>query len=296
MNIAVYRQTHSECGPEISPLIVPAIVEQLNGDVKLDTPIRIPGFEELGPEGHYHQVNDEFGGEVIWIRGLNDHNDFVPLATRQIMSRVGYLYDLDPEGDLICAWQPNPHRFQMAAAENRVPIEFNQDGSGGSSATGQKIYISSIMRNKHPVKLDRMPWYEHDTNTDHLPAVIVCGDDLFDYINSSRFPVSVKGDAYDRFSSRLSLALKYLALGETDSYQDVMQAPYNYLKRQDLKETIQLTSAPDTEIYLKAHTDDPPRCADLEGALIAGIKRLGLTLPKDSIQHLGLGDQLALVA
>lgn len=288
--------TYSAIGPNLSPLLLDAMIEQLPAPTNGQP---VESLKVALDMGIHHVVDDEFGGEVIDMSECTPDRagtyGFTSPAIQQAMSLVGFRFVHDANGKLAKVLYPNPERLQRASAANHISIAFTDDARGYGKVTSQREYARKVLDKKHPVSINNWYNYQHDIGIDHLLAAVVCGDAIFSVINSAAVPLNFKTHAYDRFTVDAGQAIRALAEGDLEKYAKIMgksASESSYHRYMDQKLTQHYPGLP-TKLYrstekewgggTKAHAYTPKI---FEAAIQEGIERLGLEIPSESHAYL----------
>jgi len=186
-------------------------------------------------------IDDQYGGQVFTIfngdhnaktenlyskvEGIDFRNFTDSKGVRDILSKVGFIYDYDQEGNLSNVLYPEPSRLVNACRKNNIPIELSGVSTFKNTRIPEALYQSIILRGKHPVGTASLSSYMHDIKFDHIPAVIVLGDNLFDIFRSNLFldeQVEL-ADKYDTFTSEVSHAIRFITEGNQSEYNRIIE-------------------------------------------------------------------------
>ena len=171
-------------------------------------------------------VDDIYGGQVYQHK--DPRPNFVSAFASspqmsKLMETVGFKYIYDEDGTtMIDVLVPDPDRIQKAADMTGVPIHFEPGGKDGGSRLSAERYAEIVDSGHHPVGTESQFYYEHDIRTDHIPAIIVCGEELFTIFRTGSKYYSGKAHAYDVFTSQISTALMNLFAGNTEEYDRII--------------------------------------------------------------------------
>jgi len=131
------------------------------------------------------------------------------------------IYD-DDGTTIIDVLVPDPMRLQKAADTLGIPIHFEPGGRDGGSRISAERYAEIVDSGHHPIGTESQMYYEHDIKVDHMPALIVCGKELFSIFETGSKYYEGKAHAYDIFTYNISKALKCLFAGDTEEYQRII--------------------------------------------------------------------------
>ena len=170
------------------------------------------------------EVNDIYGGRVF-LANRDQIRRFTTLQMRELMEVVGFKYDIGEDGESIEALlMPDPVRIKAATTLNDIPILFSSDNQGNNSRISANEYASIVASRYHPVGDSTLSYYSHDITVDHLPAVIVCGEDLFKIFETGTQYFEGEAHAYDSFTSSITSAIRCLFEGNMEQYEMIIRA------------------------------------------------------------------------
>ena len=168
------------------------------------------------------EVNDIYGGRVF-LANRDQIRRFTTLQMRELMEVVGFKYDIGEDGESIEALlMPDPVRIKAATTLNDIPILFSSDNQGNNSRISANEYASIVASRYHPVGDSTLSYYSHDITVDHLPAVIVCGEDLFKIFETGTKYFQGEAHAYDTFTSQITNAIESLFKGNKEEYESLI--------------------------------------------------------------------------
>ncbi len=172
-------------------------------------------------------VDDKYGGSVYSIIGTETTKDtlerFAIPEIRQILSVVGTMFEYDDAGNVTNVMFPTPDRLQSSIEANNLPVVLESINGGEYGRINQNHYASVVMKGQHPVGTTKRFYYEHDITNDHMPAVVVCGAELFDLILSRTSNERNVADLYDIITSNITNGLRSLFTGDIERFEQCVE-------------------------------------------------------------------------
>lgn len=157
---------------------------------------------------HPRRVEDEYGGRVFSVGRPSFPPPYSSVEMRRILEFAGMQFAYDVNGTVSDILSPDTERLQRALAAQGVSVGL-QAVSTVSGTIPSQLYQATIRGRRHPVGTADLGLYAHDTGVDHMPAVIVYGDPLFDLVLWHANDDSL-GSVYDSITSNTSCALQLL--------------------------------------------------------------------------------------
>ena len=166
-------------------------------------------------------VDDEYGGRVFDPKHRNSLDGYYILDQfRVIMDQVGVIYN--PDSGII--QMPDTERLSAICEANEIPIILEEDARGEGGRIPEHTYARDVNGGAHPVGTNSVDYYEHDVKSiDHMPAVALLRDDLFDSFSKGTDYNGGVANAYDCFTSDITIVLRNLFNSE---YEEVQMALY----------------------------------------------------------------------
>ncbi len=173
----------------------------------------------------YMSVNDALGGGVFFHPELIDseataHSD--NLIIRAIFKSVGFTFHDDRYNDhemrAVTVGIPDGERLIKAAKQHAIPITLVDELEPIGQATPVKTFVDNYRAGLHTVGTAELDLYIHDVGFDHLPAIIVCGNDLMDIFSTipqaqDDYEYSLQGQWLDNATSDISEGVLWKVLG-----------------------------------------------------------------------------------
>lgn len=223
-------------------------------------------------------VDDVYGGRVLAYAWANP--DYRYEDVRKVLQAVGFTFEREHEGRM-ADYQPGTPdtvRLQAAAARNRVPLMLIAEASDSGNIPASRY--AAVVRNLcHPVGVANIDSYNHDTAYDHMPAVVVGGQNLLRLIRH------VAGRAAKKdveISKRYDLATTYVSgalLGLLGNYSTEGDSANYYVDDEITLAARHMLGFRDWARGLsrrdKAHVNDV--ADDLRLVLTSGLQRMGIS-------------------
>jgi hypothetical protein len=194
----------------------------------VDPTMRMPvdPIDRIIEGNHPLAVDDVYGGQVYQNKGSRDYSISEFTSSPQmskLMETVGFKYVYDEAGtNIIDVLVPDPERLQNAADMIGIPIYFEPGSRDGSSNISAERYAEIVDSGHHPIGTESQHYYEHDIRPDHIPALIVFGEELFTILKTGSNYTNDKARIYDRFTSNITMALENLFAGNTEEYNRII--------------------------------------------------------------------------
>lgn len=215
--------------------------------------------------------NDSFGGRTFEYRpgdryGVVSWDKMANPGIRTILSQIGIRFKLDEQGGLVGLRAPDPERAVAIATNKQIPIQLEDDASGRDYEIAEARYNTIVTADeKHPVGTHDLTNYTHDlVRVDHIPAVIVLKQRLFEILKLGTYQPQEAAIVYERLTMTLTDAiLDYLDTNQEEGTKKYREKIFDTCPRQ-----------------LRGYTDldNEPNQDELEtvGAVINAALREGL--------------------
>jgi hypothetical protein len=142
------------------------------------------------------------------------------------MYKVGVIYYPDSEIILV----PDTERLSAICEANEIPIIIEQDARGKDGRISEYTYARDVNGRSHPVGINSVEYYEHDVKViDHMPAVALLRDDLFDLFSKGTDYFGGVANAYDCFTSTITRLLWNLFNNKYEKSQSLLYACFEQI-------------------------------------------------------------------
>ncbi len=157
---------------------------------------------------------------MSYYQNLRIEEGELPL-TLQLLKKFGYP-EVEIEGSKILL-VPTPTTMKNMSVAQNVPLRFIDETLDGNmkifyNAIPPEKYNGSIKDGFSPIGTRDLSYYGHDTETGHLPAILLCGRDLLDIYSPHIVPAdeffSSQTDILDDMTATISSAMESASRGE----------------------------------------------------------------------------------